>query len=117
QRQDDSQAFLSGANQQTLALAMIETRAALQNLSDILAVPGLDGVLVGPGDLSIALSDGTFDPNGKAVREAMGTVLNSVQAAGKIACAYGGSVERTRELFGLGYQLVSPGYDSQFISA
>ncbi len=117
QGQDDAQAFLSNANEHTLALAMIETRAALQNLEDILSVPGLDGVLVGPGDLSIALSGGQLAPDGEAVRAAMVTVLDRARAAGKLACAYGGSVARTRELFEQGYQVVSPGYDSLFITA
>lgn len=117
QRQENPQAFLSGANEATLALAMIETRQALDNLQSILAVPGLDGVLVGPGDLSIALSGGQLDPDGSAVREAMGVVLQAAQAAVKLACAYGGSVSRTRELFEQGYRMVSPGYDSQFITA
>lgn len=117
QRQEGAQAFLSGANRNTLALAMIETRAALQNLDDILAVPGLDGVLVGPGDLSIALSGGQLAPEGDAVRTAMTRVLDRAQAAGKLACAYGGSTQRTRELFEQGYRMVSPGYDSQFITA
>ena len=52
----------------TQAIAMIETRAALDALDDILRVEGLDGVFVGPSDLSIALSDGRgVEPRGEAV--------------------------------------------------
>lgn len=50
--------YLARANDLTLAIAMIETREALAALDAILAVPGLDGVFVGPADLSVSLSAG-----------------------------------------------------------
>ncbi len=40
--------YLKQANDITLAIAMVETRAALDALDDILSVPGIDGVFVGP---------------------------------------------------------------------
>ena len=53
-----------------------ETREAIANLPEILRVPGIDGILVGPGDLSIALSNGaTFDPDGAAVTEALREIV------------------------------------------
>ena len=65
-------AYLHEANAITLAIAMIETREALDALDDILAVPGIDGVFVGPSDLSIALSTGgAVDPRGTAVEAAL----------------------------------------------
>jgi 4-hydroxy-2-oxoheptanedioate aldolase len=47
--------YAAHANDTVLAIAMIETRAALEALDEILAVPGLDMVFVGPADLSQAL--------------------------------------------------------------
>ena len=38
-----------------LCFAMIETRDGLDNLDEIAATPGLDGLYIGPSDLSIAL--------------------------------------------------------------
>jgi hypothetical protein len=58
-RRDKPAAVPEGANAVTQAIAMIETRAALDALDDILSVDGLDGVYVGPSDLSIALANGT----------------------------------------------------------
>ena len=64
----DATAYLNAANAMTQAIAMIETRAALDALDDILAVDGVDGVFVGPSDLSIALSGGaTLEPRGAAL--------------------------------------------------
>ena len=43
------------ANDVVLVLPMIETRQALDNLEAILDVPGIDGIYVGPSDLSFSL--------------------------------------------------------------
>lgn len=39
-------------NSETLSVAMIETRKAIDNLDDILKVEGLDAIMIGPDDLS-----------------------------------------------------------------
>lgn len=51
-RTDD---YHAGANDRMLCIPMIETVAALEALDDILAVPGIDAIYVGPADLSITL--------------------------------------------------------------
>jgi 4-hydroxy-2-oxoheptanedioate aldolase len=43
------------ANDEILVIPMIETQEALDNLEAILDVPGIDGIYVGPGDLSFSL--------------------------------------------------------------
>src|ERR1700691_4566518 len=59
----DQSVYLREANEHVITLAMIETRAALGNLDAILATPGIDGLFLGPSDLSIALSGGkSLDP-------------------------------------------------------
>ena len=51
---------------------MIETREALDSLDAILATPGIDGVFVGPNDLSIALHRGAvLDPHDGEVERAL----------------------------------------------
>ena len=78
-------AYLKAANAMTQAIAMIETRAALDALDDILRVEGLDGVFVGPSDLSIALSDGRgVEPRGKAVLKRSAPGRRARQGAWKI---------------------------------
>ena len=47
--------YAAAANDQVILAAMIETRSALERLDEILTVPGLDLVFVGPADLSQAL--------------------------------------------------------------
>jgi 4-hydroxy-2-oxoheptanedioate aldolase len=47
--------YLDAVNQQLLIVPMIETTEAIDDIDDILSVPGIDVLLVGPSDLSIAL--------------------------------------------------------------
>ena len=47
--------YMSTVNEELLIIPMIETTKALKNLDEILSVPGIDVLLVGPSDLSIAL--------------------------------------------------------------
>ncbi|MEX5716988.1 HpcH/HpaI aldolase family protein [Geodermatophilus maliterrae] len=46
---------LSGGAEQPLVVVMVEAATALADLDAVLAVEGLDGVYVGPGDLSLSL--------------------------------------------------------------
>jgi 4-hydroxy-2-oxoheptanedioate aldolase len=50
-----SSRYAAEANDRVAVIPMIETVEALTNLDDILAVPGLDAVYVGPADLSLSL--------------------------------------------------------------
>jgi 4-hydroxy-2-oxoheptanedioate aldolase len=43
------------ANDEVLCIVMIETAQALENLDEILSVPGVDAAYIGPADLSLAL--------------------------------------------------------------
>jgi 2-keto-3-deoxy-L-rhamnonate aldolase RhmA len=47
--------YMAAVNEQVLTIPMIETLKALKNMDEILSVPGIDVLLVGPSDLSIAL--------------------------------------------------------------
>ncbi|KAF0227949.1 MAG: HpcH/HpaI-like aldolase [Beijerinckiaceae bacterium] len=103
---------LSRANDFTLAIAMIETREALAALDDILAVKGLDGVLVGPSDLSITLTNGgVVDANHKLVDEGLTKVVQAARKHGKLACAFCMDGTRAGELAARGYHLLTIGQD------
>jgi 4-hydroxy-2-oxoheptanedioate aldolase len=92
--------YLHGADAITLAIAMVETREALDALDEILGTPGIDGVFIGPSDLSIALSGGaTVDPRGALVDAAMTRVAAAAKARGKFAglfCFDGPSAKAAR---------------------
>ncbi len=47
--------YVHHANGEILLFAQIETEEGARNLDEILSVPGLDGIYVGPGDLSLSM--------------------------------------------------------------
>ena len=49
----DLKTYLEKFNQSGLCLINIESMVAVQRLDDLLSVPGLDGIIIGPHDLSI----------------------------------------------------------------
>jgi 4-hydroxy-2-oxoheptanedioate aldolase len=73
-------------------MPMIETPEGLRNLSGILNVPGVGGIIIGPGDLNMNLGNGG-GPRGANTEDAIKKVLNTCAAAKK----YCGMVESTPE--------------------
>jgi len=105
-------AYLHSANAITLAIAMIETREALDALDNILATPGIDGVFVGPSDLSIALNHGAVvDPHGADVDAQLSHVAARAKAHGKFASMFCFDGKQARAMAQRGYRLVSVATD------
>ena len=78
--------YLESANADTLAVAMIETRQALALVGDILEIDGIDAVMVGPSDFSIAWTEGnTVDPGLQDMMEAIGKIADAARKREKIA--------------------------------
>jgi len=110
--------YLKDANGFSLTIAMIETRAALDALDAILAVEGIDGVFVGPSDLSIALTNGaTVNQSHPEVDAALNHIVARAKAAGKFASAFCADGKRAAEVAAKGYQLMSLGTDQVLLRA
>lgn len=79
---DDTTAdYLNRWNEDNVLIVNIESRAAIVALDDILAVPGVDALLIGPHDLSINLGvPERYDH--PAFQEAVRTVIAKARAAG-----------------------------------
>ena len=114
----DPKVYLRKANDLTVIFAMIETRAALENLDAILDTPGIDGVFVGPFDLSIALANGkSVDPDSKEVDAALTAIAKAAAKAGKIAGVYAHNSKRARALAKRGFRFITAGSDVSFLRA
>ena len=114
----DGPAYFKRANDLHLALAMVETRRALDALDDILAVPGLDGVLIGPSDLSIGLTDGALvDAAHPSVDSALDRVASACKAHGKIASLFCMSGPRAGEMAARGFHICSIATDGMLLAA
>jgi 4-hydroxy-2-oxoheptanedioate aldolase len=104
--------YLERANRETIAFAMIETPAALEALDEILAVDGLDGVFVGPGDMSLTLSDGAdLNPSSERVQTLAADVAAKARAAGKLAGIFTNSVEDAKRGKEMGFRFIALGID------
>jgi len=102
--------YLKRANDEVCVIVQVETPAALDNLGEIAAVPGVDSIFVGPGDLSASM--GHIGDIGHA------DVQNKLAAAAAACCKLGkpcGIVGPTPEMVGkfldYGYSWVAIGSD------
>jgi len=68
--------------QDPLCIVMVESRQAMAELPDTLTVPGVDGIYVGPRDLSYALGC-KFDPQDPVLRPAFEQIWANCAEAGK----------------------------------
>ncbi len=104
--------YLREANRMTMVFAMVETVEALENVEEIAATPGLDGLFVGPSDLSITLSRGAgIDKLGKDTLSAMQRVSAAARKNGLVAGAFGGSAEVIKTYQGLGFTFLAAAVD------
>jgi 4-hydroxy-2-oxoheptanedioate aldolase len=112
----DGPAYLAAANAMTETIAMIETRAALEALDDILSVEGVDGVFIGPSDLSIALSEGLrAEPRGPALMEAAGRIVARARAHRKYAAMFCFDGADAGAMAALGFKLCSIATDQTLL--
>ncbi len=110
--------YAEHADATVLSWAMIESATALANLEAILAVPGLDGVFVGPNDLALSLGErpGQLRPP-PDTWAALGAVADAARAAGRFAGVFSLDAAVGAELAGLGYRLIAPGSDVGILGA
>jgi 4-hydroxy-2-oxoheptanedioate aldolase len=108
--------YLKEANSQTMIFAMIETGEALALVDEIAAVAGLDGLFVGPSDLSIALSNGkAIDRLGQGTLEAMKEVAAACKANGLCAGAFAGTLDGIRAYTEIGFQFLAGPTDLELL--
>ncbi|MEM7078249.1 MAG: aldolase/citrate lyase family protein [Pseudomonadota bacterium] len=77
---DSYRDYMDAVNEQLLIIPMIETVEAMDNLTDILSVPGIDVLLIGPSDLSINL-DVPLDYENPKYHDALDTIAAACKAA------------------------------------
>ena len=89
----------------------------MEVLDDILAVEGLDGVFIGPSDLSVTLSNGEkIAPTEAWLDEPIRDIANRAKAAGKIAGAFAINPARARFFRDVGYTLIALGGDQVYLA-
>jgi 4-hydroxy-2-oxoheptanedioate aldolase len=103
---------------EALCFAMIETREGLENLDEIAATPGLDGLYIGPSDLGIALGlpprriTGELSEDQKPLADAIERVRDACEANGLIAGMHCGSGTAAEQFASNGFGLITVAVDS-----
>lgn len=112
--------YYAAANGQVVALAMIETAEAVENLAAILATPGLDGVYVGPADLTLGVTGGRlapgFDRTEPEMDAVIGQVLAAAKAAGRRAGIHCGGPDYAAAALARGFDLVTVSNDVRLLA-
>jgi 4-hydroxy-2-oxoheptanedioate aldolase len=106
------------ANGLVIALAMIETQAALQAVDAIAAEPSIDGLFIGPSDLGIALGMGPGAPHtDPTLAGAIAHIQAAAAAHGKLCGIWCSTAEMARDMVAQGHHLVVPGHDALWLKA
>ncbi|MEC9312004.1 MAG: aldolase/citrate lyase family protein, partial [Pseudomonadota bacterium] len=102
--------YIQTADQEICLLVQVENRAGIAALDDILQVEGIDGVFIGPADLSTDMGH-----QGNAahpeVRAVIAGALEHIRAAGKAPGILGVTEEATQAYFDMGAQFLAVGLD------
>lgn len=108
--------YVDTANDNTTTIVQVEHIHAVGNVEEILAVPGIDGVLVGPFDLSASMGKPGYvdDPE---VQAAIAHVLEACKARNKPAGIFMGDADGARRALEQGFNLVACSTDTLQLTA
>lgn len=111
----EQQAFLQEANRELFVCAQVETKELVAELDEVLALEGLDSLVLGPQDLSGSLGrpGKTTDPEVVAI---MKHVATKARAAGKfIGSGLGANPAFAKVLIDCGVQWMQAGNDFEYM--
>lgn len=119
----NSAEYFARANEQTVVIPMVEEREALENLPQILQVPGIDSIFIGQGDLSLSMGF-PGNPGSPEVATLVEQAEQQIREAGLPLGALGASLASAQTAFEQGaayFVLSSAGFlganFEQFIAA
>jgi 4-hydroxy-2-oxoheptanedioate aldolase len=101
--------YVSQANGEILTFAMIETAEALRNLDEIAGTRGLDGLYIGPFDLSMSLGHPVLaDFENPELLRALDAVADIASKHHLVAGIHAGRPENATRFSGRGFRLITP---------
>ena len=107
--------YLRTADHEVCLLLQVETRHAVENLSEILAVGGVDGIFIGPADLAAALGH-LGNPAHKEVQDMVEGALTRIVKAGRAAGILTADEALAKRYLELGATFVAVGIDVVLLS-
>lgn len=103
--------YMEHSNEEICLLIQVESKTALDNLDAILAVDGIDGVFIGPADLSASLGypDDSTNPDVEIIIE---STIKKIRASGKAAGFLAGTPDIAKRSISWGANFVAIGVDT-----
>lgn len=108
--------YYAHANDEVACIVMIETRQAYQRIDDILSVPGITGVYVGPTDMSITLGLPPRLDNGGEFEEIRLGVAKACARHGVVAGIHGNAALAAKHA-AAGYRMLTVTSDWGLLAA
>ena len=102
------------ANEQTCIILMTETKKGLEALDDILAIPEVDGISIGPSDVSASYGL-PGQPDHPVVKAAIEEGQRKISASGKALVAQAYTPEAAERMRARGATVMTVGSDVQMI--
>ncbi len=110
----DIVSYMKNSNEKVLLLPQCETREALDNIEEIVEIDGIDGIFIGPFDLSICMGiPGQFDK--PEFKEAVQRILNACKKAGKLCLMFTMKAEEAGKYVKIGFDAVAVSMDMTFL--
>lgn len=98
-------------NEKTLVIPQCETKECLDQIEEIVAIKGVDGIFVGPYDLSVALGC-PGETNSPILIKAMERVIAACKDNGKFSFIYCQTFEEVKQRIDMGYDAIAYSMDS-----
>lgn len=104
------------ANEEILAIAMVETKEAVEHIEAIAGVESLDGIFIGSGDLRLSLT-GSIKKTGddSLFNHAVDKILNTCERKGVVPGIWVASVEDAEKMMKMGFRFIALKSDSMML--
>ena len=108
--------YMGVANDQVLVLVQAEHKDAVANIDEILTVPGIDVIFIGPYDLACSMGH-SDQPAHPEVEAAIATVLAAAQRAGVVPGIFCMDPQTAKRRAAQGFKFIGFGIDSIFLDS
>lgn len=108
--------YMETKNRETLLLPQCETLSCLEHLEEIVSTDGVDGVYIGPLDLSIAMGI-PLKMEDPRMQNAIGHILQTCKKYGKFSAIYCSDTHSAKRYAAMGFDSVTIGLDLSCLTA
>jgi 4-hydroxy-2-oxoheptanedioate aldolase len=109
----EASSYQTIANSEVMVITMIETQQGIDNIDEILSVPGISGIYIGPSDMGLALGMvPSLDREEPIILDIYKRLLASCKKHGKFAGLHNGTAAYAARMIQMGFQFTTIANDS-----